>query len=167
MGSSECLRQPSECRYLDEHQMMFRASAHKSLGGAASQASSSVHHDHEVLLVSGAGNVINSDLCGASFLHQVSGQYRVWSGTMLFHSSAAGNRYSVPACGALQEVGGSCRPDGHRTYNMSLTYPDGATVNFTNIYYLFCACAPGLECDRVTSSCQEVDELLDDNYLSQ
>nr|CAD7445645.1 unnamed protein product [Timema bartmani] len=81
--------------------------------------------------------------------------------------SIAGNRYSVPACGALQEVGGSCRPDGHRTYNMSLTYPDGATVNFTNIYYLFCACAPGLECDIATSSCQEVNELLDDNYLIQ
>nr|CAD7461333.1 unnamed protein product [Timema tahoe] len=40
MGLSECLQQPSECQYFDEHQRTLRASAQNTLDGPASRASS-------------------------------------------------------------------------------------------------------------------------------
>jgi hypothetical protein len=65
-----------------------------------------------------------------------------------------GGRYSSPQCVNLGEIGDSCRPVGTTPFNTTVEYPNGYSVTLTNIYFVMCACASGLECDLRSSRCQ-------------
>ncbi|XP_066994930.2 astakine [Anabrus simplex] len=64
------------------------------------------------------------------------------------------NRYSVPMCQRMHEVGESCRGRGQEPMNTTVGYPDQSKVELTNVYWLFCPCADGLVCEKPSSTCQ-------------
>lgn len=73
-------------------------------------------------------------------------------------------RFSVPACRSYPEIGESCVPLNEQFVNTSLTYPDGVTVEFNNVYRISCPCATGLVCGH-DSTCYDPSMELDDNYI--
>ncbi|KAJ9600273.1 hypothetical protein L9F63_009449 [Diploptera punctata] len=64
-------------------------------------------------------------------------------------------RYSIPACRQLGDVGSSCRPN-NKPRDFDVIYPDGYNAIIKNAYLNICNCQHGLECNRKTGTCQRV-----------
>jgi len=75
-----------------------------------------------------------------------------------------GGRYSSPQCVNFGEIDDSCRPYGTVPFNTTVGYPNGYTVTLTNVYFVMCDCARGLECHRETSTCQD-PQILTQNFI--
>jgi len=75
-----------------------------------------------------------------------------------------GGRYSSPQCVNFGEIDDYCRPYGTVPFNTTVGYPTGYTVTLTNVYFLMCDCATGLECHRETSTCQD-PQILTQNFI--
>ncbi|XP_054258563.1 astakine-like [Macrosteles quadrilineatus] len=54
-------------------------------------------------------------------------------------------RYSIPTCQPRREVGEVCRPLSEPV-NVTLEYPDGASVDLSGVFYIMCPCQGGLGC---------------------
>ncbi|KAJ9600274.1 hypothetical protein L9F63_009450 [Diploptera punctata] len=63
------------------------------------------------------------------------------------------HRYSIPTCTEMGEVGSSCRPN-NEPGNYQIGYPDGYSAIVRNGYLNLCDCQRGLECSRITGTCQ-------------
>ncbi|BES99463.1 Prokineticin [Nesidiocoris tenuis] len=68
------------------------------------------------------------------------------------------HRYAYPTCNELRGLGSSCRPDNDAITFTQAYYPDGTTLNLTNIYTPICPCSSGLVCRH--GVCE-----LDQNYI--
>lgn len=73
-------------------------------------------------------------------------------------------RFSIPTCRPIQELGQECIADHQAPFNSNLTYPDGQTVQFSNVYRLLCPCARGLVCGD-GSTCMEGAINIENNLI--
>lgn len=64
-------------------------------------------------------------------------------------------RYSIPTCKNHQDLNESCHVGLFQPVNTTVSYLDGAVVDYTNVYIQYCQCAVGLACDEQTSTCQD------------
>ncbi|XP_033215586.1 astakine-like [Belonocnema kinseyi] len=71
-----------------------------------------------------------------------------------FCCSILPDKYSAPRCNPLREDGEMCRPKAS-TFNTTLHYPDGASVELTNVHYIICPCADDLTCDISDGVCRD------------
>ena len=66
-----------------------------------------------------------------------------------FSHVAGGSQYTSASCVTLREEGAACRTNTP-PMDIVLSYPNGDTVNLTNVYYIICDCAAGLTCVQGT-----------------
>ncbi|PSN38415.1 Astakine, partial [Blattella germanica] len=75
-----------------------------------------------------------------------------------------GSRYSRPRCIDLGSVGQPCRPYNSVPFNTTVSYPNGLSVDLTNVYFILCNCAQDLVCDRNEGTCR-APQIMTDNDL--
>ena len=68
-------------------------------------------------------------------------------------------RFSVPQCLPLGRSGDYCKV-GAEPANRTISYPNGETIDLTDVYTLFCPCMQDLNCVRNT--CQESEGLVEE-----
>ncbi|XP_069994582.1 astakine isoform X2 [Penaeus vannamei] len=67
------------------------------------------------------------------------------------------NRYSVPQCTPLGDLGDWCRIM-NPPRELNLAYPNGLQIVLTDTYHGMCPCRPELVCSRASSTCQLPNE---------
>ncbi|XP_069679675.1 astakine-like isoform X2 [Periplaneta americana] len=75
-----------------------------------------------------------------------------------------GHRYSSPQCVNFGGIGDPCRPYGTVPFNTTVAYPNGYSLNLTNVYFVVCLCSHDLVCDRGSSTCQD-PQIISDNSI--
>lgn len=63
------------------------------------------------------------------------------------------DRFSLPRCLPLADVGDFCSPGGEAPENATLIYPDNREVFLPAVHRRVCPCSPGLVCDPLRSAC--------------
>ncbi|KAK6639021.1 hypothetical protein RUM43_007291 [Polyplax serrata] len=69
-------------------------------------------------------------------------------------------RYSLPRCVSLGKLNEKCRP-GSIPQNITVSYPDGESVNLSHVYSILCPCQEGLYCSDQSGVCiDQMEELV-------
>nr|XP_046481483.1 astakine-like [Neodiprion pinetum]XP_046481484.1 astakine-like [Neodiprion pinetum] len=74
-------------------------------------------------------------------------------------------KFSIPQCKLMRDIGDVCRPDGSITLNTTLMYPDGSQIELTEVHDMFCPCGYGLSCDRRDAVCRDPSQERGFNHL--
>lgn len=62
-------------------------------------------------------------------------------------------RFALPSCSQHTGEGEPCRPS-NAPFNTTLHYLSGDSVSFVNVWRDMCPCSFGLECSRLTGTCE-------------